>query len=296
MTVAFSPSTVSRGTFEVIAGFLHTRAGIMLTDSKLYLIESRLKPVAARHGLDSLADLAAQLLARGLKADAVAADVIEAMPPHETVLFRGEQPVPPLRTVALPALHAARPPGQTIRIWSAASSSGQEAYSVAMIIAEMPQLAGRSVELIGTDLSREQVERAGAGLYSHFEVQRGLPVQMLVKHFDREDKSWRVKQRLREKVSFREWNLMGDPSRLGKFDIVFCRNVLIYFDQATKTQVLTRIAGQMPSDGYLYLGGAETVVGMTTPFIAQPGEAAFRLAPAVAKDARQRPEMMRSTS
>ena len=288
-------AAISRGSFEIIAGFLHARAGIVLTESKLYLIESRLKPVSQRHGLDDLSGLAAQLLARGPRADAIAADVIEAMTTNETFFFRDEKPFTHLRTVALPALNAARPAHQPLRIWSAASSSGQEAYSIAMIIAEMKELAGRSFEIIGTDLSREQVERASAGLYTHFEVQRGLPVQMLVKHFDREDKSWRVKRPLRERVSFREWNLMDDPARLGKFDIVFCRNVLIYFDQPTKAQVLSRLAGRMPTDGILYLGGAETVVGMTTPFVARPGEVAFRLSAGIAA-VHQRPEIIRSTS
>ncbi len=285
---------ITRGTFEVIAGFLHARAGIVLTESKLYLIESRLKPVAQRHGI-KLAELAGQLLGRGARAEAIGTEVIEAMTTNETFFFRDDKPFSHLRSIALPALHAARPPGQPLRIWSAASSSGQEAYSIGMVIAELKDMS-RPFRLIGTDLSREQVERANAGLYTHFEVQRGLPVQMLVKHFDREDKSWRVKKSLRERVTFREWNLLHDPARLGKFDIVFCRNVLIYFDQPTKTQVLDRIAGQMPDDGFLYLGGAETVVGLRTPFVAQAGEVAFRLAASVERAARYRPETIRSTS
>ncbi len=296
MTGPLSASAITQSTFEIIATFLHTRAGIVLTESKLYLLESRLNPVLQRHNMLNMNDLAVQLLSRSSKTDALAADVIEAMTTNETFFFRDEKPFTHLRTVALPALHAARPAHQPLRIWSAASSSGQEAYSIAMVIADMKELAGRPVELVGTDLSREQVERANNGLYTHFEVQRGLPVQMLVKHFDREDKSWRVKKQLRDLVSFKEWNLMSDPTRLGKFDIIFCRNVLIYFDQQTKVQVLTRLASQMPADGFLYLGGAETVVGMTTPFSAKVGEVAFRLASSISKEARQRPEMIRSTS
>ncbi len=290
-------ASISRVTFEVIARFLHGRAGIVLTDNKLYLIESRLRPVIQRHGLASLSDLASHIEGRSAKSQAVAADVIEAMTTNETFFFRDDKPFTHFRTVALPALHAARAPGQPIRIWSAASSSGQEAYSIAMILSDMKgALGGRRFEVIGTDLSREQVERANRGLYSHFEVQRGLPVQLLVKHFEREDQSWRAKPHLREQVSFREWNLLDDPARLGKFDVVFCRNVLIYFDQVTKCGVLDRIGARMPQDGFLYLGGAETVVGMRTPFISQPGEAAFRLGRATSTGSRYRPEMILSTS
>ena len=279
-------ATITRGTFEMVARLLRARAGIVLTQNKLYLIESRLQPVLRRHGVEDLAEMAG-LLGRGAKADAITADIVEAMTTNETFFFRDEKPFVHLRTVALPALHAARPPGQPLRIWSAASSSGQEAYSIGMVIDEMEELGDRPVELIATDLSRRQVERAKAGLYSHFEIQRGLPARMLASHFDRQDRSWRIRKHLRERVSFREWNLLDDPVRLGRFDIVFCRNVLLYFDQTTKREVLDRIAGRMPNDGVLYLGGAETVVGLRTPFAACPGEIAFRL---------YRPEMIRSTS
>ncbi len=289
--------TVTPATFEAIAGFLHARAGIALTEAKLYLIESRLRPVIQFHGIATLAELAAQLAGKDARHEAVAAAVVEAMTTNETFFFRDDKPFAHLRTVALPSLHRARPPGQPLRIWSAASSSGQEAYSIAMIIAEMQDmLADRPFELIGTDVSREQIERANSGVYSHFEVQRGLPIQMLVKYFDRGGKSWRVKQHLRERVSFRAWNLLDDPSRLGRFDIVFCRNVLIYFDQPTKCQVLAGLAGQMADDGFLYLGGAETTVGIPTPFVSHPGEAAFRLASTASRRTRQRPETILSTS
>ena len=302
MTQESAGREVSRGTFEIIAGFLHAKAGIVLTQNKLYLLESRLRPVGARHGIDTLAELAARMMGRGAAAQALAGDVLEAMTTNETFFFRDGKPFTHLREVALPALNAARPPGQALRIWSAASSSGQEAYSIAMTVAELGALAGRSVEVLGTDLSREQVERGRQGLYSHFEVQRGLPIQMLVQHFDREGKSWRVKSALRGRVAFREWNLLDDPEPLGTFDVVFCRNVLIYFDEPTKSRVLRQISQRMARDGYLYLGGAETVVGLRTPFVAQPGATALRLwaphddAAAPWKAARQRPETIRSTS
>jgi chemotaxis protein methyltransferase CheR len=152
-----------------------------------------------------------------------------------------------------------------VRIWSAAASSGQEAYSLAMAITDMrASLGDRRVEIIATDIAREQLARAREGLYSQFEVQRGLPIQMLVKHFRKEAAGWRVAETIRRMVDFREWNLLTDLRGLGRFDIVFCRNVLIYFDPPTKARVLDAIAALMPADGLLYLGGAETVLGITS--------------------------------
>jgi chemotaxis protein methyltransferase CheR len=292
---------ISQATFQIIAKFLQEQTGIVLTEGKLYLIESRLRPVMQQRGIETLADLASQLLVRNPGSDSAAGAVIEAMTTNETFFFRDDKPFTHLRDVALPALHRSRPPGKPIRIWSAASSSGQEAYSICMVIKELGATLGdRGFEILGTDLSREQVERARLGLYSHFEVQRGLPVQLLVKYFDRSDKWWQIKQALRDQVSFRYWNLLHDPSRLGCFDIIFCRNVLIYFDRPTKTHVLQRLAAQLAPDGWVYLGGAETIVGLSTPFVTKAGEAAIRLGspagPAFASVTSQRPETIRSTS
>jgi chemotaxis protein methyltransferase CheR len=195
------------------------------------------------------------------------------MTTNESLFFRDGKPFAHLREQALRALAAARPTGARLRIWSAASSSGQEAYSLAMVLTECRVMLGdRPVEILGTDIAREQVQRARDGLYSQFEVQRGLPMQMLVKHFRKEDANWRVSEALRAMVQFREWNLLSDLAALGRFDIVFCRNVLIYFDQPTKRRVLEAIARLMPPDGLLYLGGAETVLGITDRFVPLPGE------------------------
>jgi chemotaxis protein methyltransferase CheR len=195
------------------------------------------------------------------------------MTTNESFFFRDDKPFLHVRMQALPRLVAARPAGSTLRVWSAASSSGQEAYSLAMIVAESTGLlAGRKVEIVGTDLARDQLARARDGVYSQFEVQRGLPVQMLMRYFRKQENNWRIADSIRAMAQFREFNLLSDLRSLGRFDIVFCRNVLIYFDQPTKTRVLEAIAGLMPPDGLLYLGGAETVLGITSRFTPMPNE------------------------
>jgi chemotaxis protein methyltransferase CheR len=205
--------------------------------------------------------------------DALARDVVEAMTTNESFFFRDDKPFLHFRTQALPRLVAARPPGNSLRVWSAASSSGQEAYSLAMIVAESAAVLGaRKVEIVGTDIARDQLARAREGVYSQFEVQRGLPVQMLMRYFRKDDSTWRIADAIRGMAQFREYNLLTDLRPLGRFDIVFCRNVLIYFDQPTKARVLEAIAGLMPPDGLLYLGGAETVLGITARFAPMPNE------------------------
>jgi chemotaxis protein methyltransferase CheR len=172
-----------------------------------------------------------------------------------------------VRTQALPGLHAKRPAGARLRFWSAAASTGQEAYSLAMLVTEARAMLGaREIEILGTDIAHEPVARARAGVYTQFEIQRGLPMQMLVRYFRKDGTEWRIADALRGMVTFREANLLGDLRALGKFDVVFCRNVLIYFDPPTKTRVLEAIARQMVPDGLLYLGGAETVLGITDRF------------------------------
>ena len=198
---------------------------------------------------------------------------VEAMTTNESFFFRDTKPFDQFKQICLPALLKARAAQKTIRIWSAACSSGQEAYSLAMILSEMgSQLAGWKIDIIGTDLSQEILTRAKDGMYSQFEVQRGLPITLLVKYFQQTGDRWKLSDTIRNKVQYREWNLLSDPAPLGKFDIVYCRNVLIYFDQPTKSKVLAGIAKQMPDDGYLFLGGAETVLGISDKFQLLPGQ------------------------
>jgi chemotaxis protein methyltransferase CheR len=257
--------------FETLANLLKTKSGLIIGMDKLYLLETRLSALIKREKLTDLNGLAERLRRPG--SDALGREVVEAMTTNESFFFRDDKPFQHFRNQALSRLVNARPPGSQLRVWSAASSSGQEAYSLAMIVAESSAaLAGRKVEIVGTDIAREQLARAKEGVYSQFEVQRGLPVQMLMRYFKKEDASWRISDAIRNMVQFRDYNLLSDLRALGKFDVVFCRNVLIYFDQPTKTRVLEAIAGLMPPDGLLYLGGAETVLGITTRFAPLPNE------------------------
>jgi len=250
--------------FDVLAALLHRSSGLVIGPEKQYLLEARLNGIMREAGVRDLDELADRLQGSLPASAEVERQVVEAMTTNESFFFRDEKPFAHVRQVALPALHAARPPGAKIRIWSAASSSGQEAYSLEMIVAELrPALGSRTVEIVGTDLSREQVLRAQEGFYTQFEVQRGLPMQHLVKHFRKDGLNWRLTDSMRGMVTFREWNLLVDPRPPGEFDIVFCRNVLIYSDRPTKTRVLDMIARQILADGLLYLGGAETVLGIS---------------------------------
>jgi chemotaxis protein methyltransferase CheR len=266
MTAPLSPVA-----FDTLATMLKTKSGLIIGTDKLYLLETRLSGIVKREKLTDMNELAERLRRPG--SDALTRDVVEAMTTNESFFFRDEKPFIHFRGQALPRLVAARPAGSTLRVWSAASSSGQEAYSLAMIVAESnAALGGRKVEIVGTDIARDQLARAREGVYSQFEVQRGLPVQMLMRYFRKDDSNWRITDTIRAMASFREFNLLSDLRSLGRFDIVFCRNVLIYFDQPTKTRVLEAIAGIMPPDGLLYLGGAETVLGITSRFAPMPNE------------------------
>ena len=227
--------------YDYLRKLLRERSGLVLSADKHYLVESRLLPVARRAGFAGLAELVLELK-RGARSEPLAVDVVEAMTTHESYFFRDKLPFEHLRHVVVPALMAARTKARRLRIWCAAASTGQEPYSVAMCLREMAaQLADWRVEIVATDLCRDVLDRAKAGTYSQFEVQRGLPIGFLLKYFARDGETWRVAPDIRRMVQFRPLNLLSDFSHLGMFDVVFCRNVLIYFDQATKTNVLDRI-------------------------------------------------------
>jgi len=246
--------------FSDIAGLVRARAGIVLTEDKAYLLETRLAPLLPRYKLPSIGALARRLRER--PDPALERAVIESLTTHESSFFRDQKPFDHL-SATLPKLAALRPPGQALRIWSAACSSGQEPYSIAMVVAEALAGRNRRVDILATDLSAEVLSRAREGVYTQFEVQRGLPIKLLVKYFRQEETRWRIAESLRSMVRFEERNLLGDLAPLGRFDAIFCRNVLIYFDAPTKTRVLESMARLLAPDGVLYLGGAETVLGLT---------------------------------
>jgi chemotaxis protein methyltransferase CheR len=251
--------------YDFLRKCLKDRSGLALSAEKQYLVESRLLPVARKAGLGSLPDLVG-VLRRG-DDDALMTKVVEAMTTNETFFFRDKAPFETFRSTVLPALLSARRSSRCIRIWCAAASSGQEPYSLAMMLKELEdELRGWRVELLATDLSGEVLEKARQGIYSQFEVQRGLPIQLLIKYFAQVGDMWQMAPEIRAMVKFQQLNLLGDFARLGVFDLIFCRNVLIYFDQPTKTATLDRLAHAVAGDGYLVLGAAETVVGLTDGF------------------------------
>ncbi|MEI6556850.1 MAG: protein-glutamate O-methyltransferase [Rhodospirillaceae bacterium] len=251
--------------FDMFSNLLKQRSGLVLTKDKAYLLESRLMPVARKWNMKGLDELAQSV--RGRKDEALLRDITEAMTTNESSFFRDQKPFDLFKQLVLPKLLETRATRRQIRIWSAACSSGQEAYSLAMLLLEEgAKLSGWKIEIIGTDISAEMVERCKTGVYTQFEVQRGLPITMLVKYFKQSGDKWQISPQIRQMATFREYNLLGDLTPLGQFDVVFCRNVLIYFDQTTKGRVLEQVARIMPADGVLYLGGAETVLGITDRF------------------------------
>lgn len=251
--------------YEYLSSFLLGNSGLELGDGKEYLIESRLVPLAQTLGLDDIEAIVVEL--RKGRDKRVECAVIEAMTTNETSFFRDKSPFIELREKLLPDLIDARQTTRSLRIWCAAASTGQEPYTIAMILEDsFPELRDWNVEIIATDIDSKVLARCEEGVYSQFEVQRGLPVELLMKHFEQVEKGWRIRKNLRDRIHWRQWNLLDDFSLLGQFDIVFCRNVLIYFQMETKTDILDRIAKQTRTDGYLYLGAAETVLGVSDEF------------------------------
>jgi chemotaxis protein methyltransferase CheR len=257
--------------FDFLAELLRTRSGISISSEKSRLVENRLKAVAWRLGFKDVTVLLGEL--KTAKATICRA-VIDSMMIHDTSFFRDKAPFSYFRTVMLDALMNARKDTKRLRIWCSAAATGQEAYSIAMVVDALPQLLDWNVEVIATDLSSEIVERAEDGLYTQFEVLRGLPIQMLAKHFRQDGSDWRISPELRAKVHFGVFNLLDSFAPLGIFDVIFCRNVLIYFDQRTKQDVLARLADAMAPESYLVLGAAETVLGLSqdfAPMVDAPG-------------------------
>jgi chemotaxis protein methyltransferase CheR len=260
---------MTEGEFDFLRALLKSRSGLALGAEKRYLVESRLGPVCQRHGVASLSELAARL--KGPRHPVLERDVVEAMTTNETFFFRDRTPFDLFRDVLLPRCLASLSGSRRIRIWCAAASSGQEPYSIAMLLQEAAaRLAGWQVEIVATDLSTEVLERAKAGLYSQFEVQRGLPIQFLMKYFAQTGERWQIAAPIRAMVEFKPLNLIQGFAQLGGFDVIYCRNVLIYFDAPTKSDVLRRLAQAVNPGGAVLLGAAETVIGLSDALAPHP--------------------------
>jgi chemotaxis protein methyltransferase CheR len=254
--------------YEYLRKLLKDHSGLDLSSDKQYLIESRLLPLSRKAGLSDIGELVQKM--KGGSAS-LTTQVVEAMTTNETFFFRDKVPFEHFRNTIVPEILQARAGRKSIRIWCAAGSTGQEPYSLAMCLKEMGgAIAGFRVEILATDLSQEVLEKSKAGIYSQFEVQRGLPIQLLVKYFKQTGELWQINPEIRAMVSHRQLNLLHDFSQLGVFDVIFCRNVLIYFDQDTKINIFNRLAKATEPDGFLALGAAETVVGLTEAFKPYP--------------------------
>lgn len=252
--------------FAYLDKILRDGSGLSLTEDKAYLLESRLTPIARERKMADISAMVDHL--RKTNDRELIRTINDAMTTNESMFFRDTKPFDQFKKVVLPALKDIKQ-DRKIRIWSAACSNGQEPYSLAMLIKEGgPELAGWQFEIVGTDLCRKVLQKAQDGLYTQFEVQRGLPIQMLVKYFTQEGNNWRIKPEIKQMVQFRELNLLEGYASLGKFDIILCRNVLIYFDEQTKNAVLRKIhqcfhPGQK---GYLFLGSTESAMGVSNIF------------------------------
>lgn len=256
--------------FDEIAAFLADRIGLAIDARRQSAIETRMRTLMAEYGVDDMKEFARRLKAGddpGLMIRAIDAAVT-----CETLFFRDRAPFLALRELVLPRLNDRRRDMRALRVWSAACATGQEPYSVAMILDEMARVfAGWRTDLVASDVSRAALETAKAGLYSQFEVQRGLPTSLLLRYFRREPDGWRVAEHLRAAIDFRCVNLVSDFTRLGGFDVILCRNALMYMDLERRRDILRRLAGQLSPDGFLLLGATETVVGLTDDFAPTPG-------------------------
>ena len=254
--------------YEYLRKLLKESSGLDLSADKQYLVESRLVPLARRADLAGIPALVEKM--RG-GASALTTEMVEAMTTNETFFFRDKIPFDHLKEAVIPALVQARAARRSLRIWCAASSTGQEPYSIAMCLKEAgAMLSGWRIEIVATDLSQAVLEKSRTGIFSQFEVQRGLPIQLLVKYFTQSGELWQLNADIRGMVQHRQLNLLQDFSHLGVFDIIFCRNVLIYFDQNTKTNIFERLSRMLEPDGVLALGAAESVVGITNSFKPYP--------------------------
>jgi len=265
MSVATLPAAATQS-FNFLSELVLRKSAIVLEPSKHYLLESRLLPIARAHGWSSLDELVGGLQRPG--SASLAEEVIDAMTTNESSFFRDLHPFNALKTEILPDLIAKRSRERTLHIWSNACSSGQEVYSIAMLLREnFPELVGWRIKLTATDLSKQILDKAASGVFTQTEINRGLPMPMVLKYFKRDGVHWRISDEIRKMVDFRPLNLIEPwPPTLPKMDIVFLRNVLIYFSVETKKQILDKVHRVLQPDGCLFLGGAETTMNLNVRF------------------------------
>ncbi len=256
---------LSKDDFDYVRRFIKTQSGITVDEGKEYLVTSRLTPLVTEHGAGDLPALVARL--RSNPHSPLGGDVIDALTTNETSFYRDLHPFESLRDTVIPELIERRRATRRLTLWCGAASSGQEPYSIAMLLADhFPELASWTLSIIATDISPSMLAKAEAGEYSQLEVNRGLPAPMLVRHFTRRGARWKVSDKIRGMVRYQRLNLLDRWHTLPQADLIFLRNVLIYFDTPTKAAILTQVRSKMAPDGYLMLGGAETTVGQSTQF------------------------------
>lgn len=256
--------------FDIYKNLLKEKSGLVINEDKSYLLESRLNPIAKKWQFNSLQEMAMAL--NGVPDKKLVNDVIEAMTTNETSFFRDIHPFESFKVHVLPYMLKSRINKRAINMWCAAASSGQEPYSLAMTIKEEgTKFAGWNIKMTATDISHEILDKASRGLYSQFEVQRGLPIQLLIKYFKQIEDKWQISDDIRKMITFKYFNLLDSMTIFGKLDIIFCRNVLIYFDDKDKRAILEKMEKLLEPDGFLFLGGAETVIGITDAFKPVPG-------------------------
>lgn len=257
--------TLNIETFNTLKDFLFKNSGLTLSQDKTYLLESRLGPVISRNDFGNMDELAIKLKT-GANSN-LEKEVVEAMTTNETSFFRDQKPFTLFEQHVLPYFLEKNKATRKLRIWCAACSSGQEPYTLVMLMKEMgAKLAGWNIEILGTDIDETIIDQARKGEYSQFEVQRGLPINLLMKYFVKEGDVWKISKDITSQVTYKKFNLLDSFMTLGKFDIIFCRNVLIYFERETKSKIFTKFETALNPDGFLFLGGAETVLGITDKF------------------------------
>lgn len=264
-TVKKVSTEITPENLQFLCRAVYEESGIVLDETKSYLIESRLAPVARSEGLDTL-DSLCQLL-QAVSATSLRTKVVEAMTTNETLFFRDRHPFETLVEETLPRLIEARRAERKLNIWCAATSSGQEPYSVLILLKEhFPELASWDINFLGSDISQAMLDRTRAGIYSQLEINRGMPARLMVKYFEKDGATWQIKKELRDMLQLRRINLAESWGPMPRLDLVFIRNVLIYFDTETKKKILGCIRRQMRADGVMFLGGSETTVNLDSSF------------------------------